>query len=111
MGLAVFRRGDFDGIQDEGLVADWAVAPGAAREAATRAALLAWLAETARGAGCERLVASFPDTADDWLAFQRAGFRVEPSRYFVVARHFPRKLTMSWLRKNWYYTLGDTDLV
>ena len=111
LGLAVFRRGDFDGVQDEGLVADWAVAPGDPREDATRAALLAWLTETARAAGCERLVSVFPDTADDWLAFQRAGFRVEPSRYFVVGRHFPRKLTMSWLRMNWYYTLGDTDLV
>ena len=47
----------------------------------------------------------------EWLPFQVAGFRVEPTRYFPVGRNYLPKYRMPWLHRNWYYTLGDSDLV
>ena len=107
-GLAVYGQGAFDGEEDQGLVCDWLVAPG---EEAAGETLRAWLAERALAGGAARLVAAFPDSCTEWLAFQRAGLLVTPSRYFVVSRTFLRHVSMSWLRRHWYYTLGDTDLV
>jgi len=108
VGCAVFRRGAFDGEPDAGLVADWFVAPD--DDGATHA-LLAWLREAARRAGARRLVALFPDTTDEWDAFQELGFRAEPTRYTIVGRECVPGYDMTWMRAHWYYTLGDTDLV
>ena len=108
LGYAVFTRGDFDGAKDEGLVCDWLVAPGEER---AQHALLAWLAARARTAGLERLTAIFPDTVPEWLWFQRQGFRARPTRYFIIGRQYARGIDMTWLHRNWTYTLGDTDLV
>jgi hypothetical protein len=108
LGYAVFARGAFDGASDEGLVCDWLVDP---REPGAAPALRAWLAHRAREQGSERLVAIFPDTVREWLDFQRAGFRVVPSRYFLIGRQYLRAVPVRWVREHWYYTLGDTDLV
>ena len=106
-GYAVFRRGDFDGEQGEGLICDWAVAPG---DGAAGAALLAWLVERARAEGCPRLTTFLPDRAAAWLDLQRAGLRVAPTRYFLVGRPYEPRYTMRWLRASWSYTPADTDL-
>jgi hypothetical protein len=106
-GLAAYRAGSFDG-ESGGLVCDWLV-PAEDREAGET--LRAWVADCARAEGERRLVALFPDTAPQWLEFQRAGFRVAPTRYVLAARSYQRRVTRDWLRKHWYYTLGDTDLV
>jgi len=109
-GMAVYGSGVFDGdagAEPEGLVCDWLVRPG---DDGASAALLAWLAEVARADGRECLTALFPDTAPDWIAFQEAGFRVHPTRYFLVGRNYVNRYRMRWLYQNWYYTLGDTDL-
>jgi hypothetical protein len=106
-GYAVQRSGSFDGRRAS-LVCDW-LAPGEDRAAAE--ALRAWLAERARSDGDAELLALFPDTAREWLEFQRAGFRVHATGYVLAARCYHRPLTAEWLRKRWYYTLGDTDLV
>ncbi len=108
VGCAVFRRGAFDGEVDVGLVADWFVAPG---DEGAANALLAWLREAARRASVTRLVALFPDTVDEWLAFQAAGFHAEPTRYTIVGRECVLPYDMQWMRAHWFYTLGDTDLV
>jgi hypothetical protein len=106
VGVAVYRKGSFDLVED-GLVVDW-LAP--AGDEDVRAALLAWVHDCARAEGCERLTALFPDTAPEWLAFQRLGFRVHATRYFLVAWSFSARHDLAWMRRHWYYTLGDTDL-
>ena len=105
-GTAVYRKGSFDLVED-GLLVDW-LAP--AEDGGVRAALLAWVLSRARAEGCERLTAVFPDTAPEWLAFQRLGFRVLATRYFLVAWSFSARHDLPWMRRHWYYTLGDTDL-
>lgn len=106
-GLAVFRKGCFDLVEDA-LLVDW-LAP--AGDESVRAALLAWALAAARAEGCERLTTLFPESAPEWLAFQRLGFRVHPTRYFLVAWSFSSVHDLAWMQRHWYYTLGDTDLV
>ncbi len=105
-GYAVYRAGTYDGERD-GLVCDWLVPEG---EGAAAAGLRAWLVERARADAVLRLTAVFPDTVPEWQAFQRAGFRVRPTRYFPVARNYVAPYRMPWLHRHWYYTLGDSDL-
>ncbi len=107
-GFAVFQSGSFDGEEDAGLVCDWLVPR---EEQAAARALLGWLAETGRSASVARLVGIVPDTSSDWTFFQRAGFRVAPTRYTIVGRQCVRGYDMRWMHRHWYYTLGDTDLV
>jgi hypothetical protein len=106
-GLAVARAGHFDGERAE-LVCDWLVPAG---DDASRRALAAALARRALAGGEPRLAALFPDTAPEWLAFQRLGFRVRPTRYMVVGCSWVRRFSIRWCYRHWYYTLGDTDLV
>jgi hypothetical protein len=108
LGYLVVRRTDFDGEEGELMLADWAV-PASAEAAG--AALLAWAKEVALEEGAPRVTTFLPDTAPGWLALQRAGMRVRPTRYFLVGRYYQRRYQMSWLRRNWYYVPGDTDLV
>jgi hypothetical protein len=105
-GYAVYRKGAFDG-DEGGLVCDWLVPGG---EGPVAVALRAWLLERTRADSAERLTAVFPDTVPEWLAFQWAGFRVRPTRYFVVGRNYVPRYRMPWLHQHWYYTLGDSDL-
>ncbi len=107
-GLCVYRKGAFDGKEDRGLLCDWVVSPG---DDGARHALLAWARERAARDGAGELTLVLPDRAPDWLALQAAGFRAAPTRYFLTGRTFDRRYDMRWLRANWYYTLGDTDLV
>ena len=72
--------------------------------------LRAWFAGLSTGDQA-RSVALFPDSKREWLDFQRAGFRVAPTRYFLIARQYLRGYDVHWMRRHWYYTLGDTDLV
>jgi hypothetical protein len=106
VGLAVFRKGAFDLVED-GLLVDWMAAPG---DGDVRAALLAWVAGRARAEDCERITTVFADTAPEWLAFQELGFHVQATRYFLVAWSFSPRFHLGWMRRHWYYTLGDTDL-
>ena len=108
VGYAVFRRDLFDRVDGEGLVCDFVAPPD---DQAVAGALLSWLAERARDEGCARLVAVFPDTAPEWRSFQLAGFRAAGSTYFIVGRSWLKRTKLRWLFENWFYTLGDTDLV
>ncbi|HEX6883262.1 MAG TPA: GNAT family N-acetyltransferase [Planctomycetota bacterium] len=105
-GLAVFRKGSFDQRED-GLLVDWMVPVG---DEEARRALLEWARARAAAAGCERLTTLFPDTAPEWSLFQELGFRVHATRYFLVAWSFSARHDLAWMRRHWYYTLGDTDL-
>jgi hypothetical protein len=107
VGLAVFRAATFDGRRD-GLLCEWLVDP-ARPEAA--GALAHWAHERSTAAGCEHLTAVLPDTAPEYLDLQRRGFRVAPTRYFLVGRSYSKRHDLRWVYRHWYYTLGDTDLV
>ena len=106
VGCSVASTGAFDQAQSA-LVCDWIADPG---DAEAQSALLAWQAECARAAGEEHLTTILPDSAPEWLSFQRAGFRVRPTQYFLVGRNYTKRYSMIWLYHNWFYTLGDTDL-
>ncbi len=106
-GVGVYRHGSFAGEQG-GLICDWLV-PSADESA--RAALLAWFRARATESGATQLIALLPDTAPEWLEFQRAGFRVLPTDYVLAARCFRAPFDRNFLFWRWYYTLGDTDLV
>ena len=113
VGLTVQRSGAFDGRAGS-LVCDWVVGrPTGAGEPFDLGAaveLLAWHRARAIADGQDRLVTLFPDTAAEWLAFQEVGFRVRDTSYFLVGRNYVKRYDMRWLRRHWYYTLGDTDL-
>jgi len=107
VGLAVWRSAAFDG-RPCGALCEWLVdgsVPGAAAE------LAAWAFERTRAAGRDELVAVLPDVHPQWLVMQDMGFRVGPTKYFPVARHFAKRHEPRWLQKHWYYTFADTDLV
>lgn len=106
-GVGVYRQGSFAGEQG-GLICDWLVQ---SADEAARAALLAWFCARAEADGATQLVALLPDTAPEWLEFQRAGFRVLPTDYILAARCFRAPFDRDFLFWRWYYTLGDTDLV
>jgi len=108
VGYAVFKKGLFDRVADEGLVCDFVCAPD---DDGARAALLRWLASRARAAGAARLVAVFPETQPEWQAFQKAGFHAAGTMYFVVGRSWIKRYRMRWLFETWFTTLGDTDIV
>jgi len=108
VGLAVHRKGSFDGREDLALICDWLVEPG---DAGAENALLAWLAETARAEGAAPLCGIFSEALPPWRAFQRAGFVAEPTRYFLTGRSWRHPRDLRWYQEHWYYTLGDSDLV
>ncbi|MCK6448026.1 MAG: hypothetical protein L6Q99_16660 [Planctomycetes bacterium] len=101
--FAIARPATLADARGEAL-AEWLV-PDDEPEAAK--ALRAWLARTAE----REVLAFFADTAPEWLVFQRAGFRVRPSRYVQVGRSYVHGLTIQDLRRRFWWTLGDTDLV
>jgi hypothetical protein len=103
VGLAVARPAVLADASGEAL-AEWLV-PDDEPEVAS--ALRGWLAKTEE----RELLAFFADTAPEWLAFQDAGFRVRPSCYVQVARSYVRSITIQDVRRRFWWTLGDTDLV
>lgn len=84
---------------------DWGARPD---DEETVRALATWAQAGARAEGAAELVAVFPDSAPEWLRFQRLGFRVRGTREFLCFRSFQRPAIMSWLYRNWSYTRGDT---
>lgn len=108
VGYAVFAVGHFDGRDNQALVCDWLVEP---NDHAAQASLLAALQHLTRERGAEQLVTIVPDTAADWTTLQDAGFRARTTHYPLVSWTCARRFDPDWLRWNWHYTLGDTDLV
>jgi len=110
-GYVVARPGVIDGHRGL-IVCDWLVARGAPGSAARAgAALQSWIRRATLRLGLECAVCALPETSREWLEFQRAGWRVRPSRFRLVARCYRPELSVDWLRRHWYWTLADTDLV
>jgi len=106
-GVGVYRHGEFAG-RSAGLLCDWILPD---TDQAARFGLLAWFARRSRASGARELLALLPDTASEWLQFQRMGFCVAPTPYVLAARCFHPALDREFLFQRWFYTLGDTDLV
>ncbi|MGH7150767.1 MAG: hypothetical protein ACREIU_08720 [Planctomycetota bacterium] len=102
LGYAVYRLAEFEGRR-EGFLCDWLVPAG---EDDAAVALRTWGARRARADGAA-LAILVPDTAPEWIAFQRAGFRLRPARDFLAVRSTQRPFDANWLYRNWYYTLAD----
>ncbi len=104
-GYAVLRPGAFEG-EPCLLVCDWLVLPDAR---AARESLRAALDARARALGLPAVVACFPESAVEFLDFQRAGFRVLPTRSYLMARSFLRGQDSWWLYWSWYATLLELE--
>lgn len=87
----------------DGRLFDWGAAP---TDESVARALLGWA--RARATGHAQLTAVVPDTAPEWLLFQRLGFRVRGTREYLCFRSFQRPAIMSWLYQHWSYSRGDT---
>ena len=98
VGLAVLRAGELHDLLAE---------PG--DELAFRA-LLVWACARAQASGARELTAIVPDSAPEWLLFQREGFRVRGTRDYLCFRSFQRPAIMSWLFQHWSYSRGDLYL-
>lgn len=110
---AIYRHGDWI-EKDMGLCVDWLAPPPAhpdADHAERLHAGLVALAESRRGGAVSSLTGIFVDQSPEFTRFQERGWRVMPSDYFMIGHHYHRRYDMLWLRKNWWYTLIDTDLV
>ncbi len=93
-------------------IADWIV-PGL--DGDVTEALLARAVARGRECGRERLLAVFADTSVEFASFRELGFDLVPSKTYQERRLtfqiYDDDLTWDWLRENWWYTLGDSDLV
>lgn len=74
-------------------------------------------AATARGreAGRQTLLAVFPDPSPEFRNMQARGFEVLSSETYeerrLTHRIYHPQMTTEWLQENWWYTLGDSDLI
>ncbi|MCA8949968.1 MAG: GNAT family N-acetyltransferase [Planctomycetes bacterium] len=108
VGYAVFSAGHFDGRDNQGRICDLFVG---LQDEDARRALLAWLHREGAAAGVEQLAAILPDSCPEWHLLQEHGFRARPTGYPIVSWTCARRFDPEWLRWNWFYSLGDTDLV
>lgn len=105
-GLAVYAAGDWP-RPGTGCIVDWLL-PAADLDATQ--ALIAACEHLAVQTGVEALTTIFNHVDPRFLHFQRAGFMVLGTSYFVVIKTVPRLDTV-YYRDNWYLTPGDSDLV
>lgn len=106
-GYAVLRTGDVLG-RKTALLVDWLVDES---DEVTAGNLVRWAAWAAAQEG-ENEVVFVTATSSSWFErFQSFGFIVEPTAYTMTARPYDTRFAPDWLRRNWYYTLADFDIV
>ncbi len=107
LGYAVYRSKNWL-APGMAVLADWLVPDDEPEVAeALREAVLA----QARADGHTALGLFLPDWSNWFTQFQRWGWRVWPTPYYMVGRTFDPRRSLWWLRSNWWYTLADSDLV
>lgn len=107
-GLAVYRRTHLAGIDGVGCVCDWLVPP---QEPEVAILLERAVRRLAHEDGAPALALVVPDWSF-WFGWMQArGWRVHPSAYTMCVRTWDRRHGPAWLRRHWWYTLADTDLV
>jgi hypothetical protein len=106
-GVCIARKAKFAGVEPW-CVADWCVPP---NEPQVAEALLAATVQSARAQGARQIALIVPEWSPWSVWFQEHGFLAHPTAYRTIARPFQPRLHHTWLRSNWYYQLGDSDLV
>jgi len=93
-------------------IAEWMV-PGL--DADTAAALLAVACRRAHEGNRKRVLAVFAEPSREWQSFQQRGFARVPSATWMERRLVylitGSPITSELLEQQWWYTLGDSDLV
>lgn len=105
-GICVYTQCDFL-FPRTAFLADWLL-PDADDDAT--AAMVAAAERQARADGAPVLATLFPQQDPRFLKFQRLGFLVYGTRYFLVVAPFDTRGTLFY-REQWYHTAGDSDLV
>ena len=106
-GYGVHRSTELLG-QRTGVLVDQLVRPG---DDEALSVLVAWAAERSRTdtAAEGRLATLVSDTSPEWLALQRMGLRVRPTRRFLTARSYLKRHDLRWLYWNGHFTWGDLE--
>lgn len=111
LGLMVLRV-QHELIPDACTIADWVVP---ARDAEITAGLLARATEIAREEGRKTLMTVFSPTSPEHAEFLAQAFELRSSSQYLerrlTQRSYHPQVTAEWLMENWWYTLGDSDLV
>ncbi len=110
-GLAVLRP-EHELVPNSCSIADWVVPE---EDTETADALVNRAAERGREGGRDTLMTVFPDPSPEYAHMCAAGFEAVPSKTYMERRLTHRiyhpEMTTEWLEQNWWYTLGDSDLV
>ncbi len=111
VGLAVLRV-QHELVPEACTFADWVV-PGCDGEVVD--GLLAAASRIAQGAGRKTLMAVLPPWSPEAAALTARGFEAVSSAIYMerklTHRIYHAAMTTEWLAENWWYTVGDTDLV
>lgn len=106
-GYCVLRQKWLD--QPDLVIADWFVDnefPGAPN------ALLATAEHLARKAGMHQIKCLLNPMCEESRFFEDSGYDLAPTTFRMVSRTYdPTIVTVPWLNRHWYYTLGDFDVV
>lgn len=105
-GVAVFARSDFL-FPGSAFLVDWLCA---ADDDDAAVALVAAAEQRTNETGCRVLATLFPQMDPRFLKFQRLGFLVYGTSYFLVVIPFDQHETLFY-REQWYHTAGDSDLL
>ncbi|MFH1998966.1 MAG: hypothetical protein ABIK28_04750 [Planctomycetota bacterium] len=77
----------------------------------TFAELLRHITRFARENRQQRIEFWFAETSKPFAMACRMGFKTEPSPFNLVGRFYRDDLDLDYARENWYYTLGDMDIL
>jgi hypothetical protein len=104
-GVAIVRLG----VRDEPMacLVDWLVSPG---DASVAEVLLDRCERLSRDAGMTQLQAWFPTSSWPHELLTARGYRCEPTLYHLVALTKIPDISLEWVNRHWYYTMGDSDI-
>ena len=104
--IAVLRRGWSGG--DELAVADLLAEP----DHWVLPDVIRHIESRGRAQGCERAMLMLNPRGEQWGGVMGLGWEPRRTHFVFTARTFqPERLTLEWLQENWYFTLGDFDVV
>ena len=88
-------------------VQEWFVDPHAPE---VTGALLAHVTRFARATGQHRIELWVPEAHPQFRAVRDNGFGVEPSLFNLCIKIYEPTLDVEWVKANWYWTIGDSDV-
>jgi hypothetical protein len=88
-------------------VMDWLVP---ARDPGTLAVLLRHAVVVARAEGQQRVETWLPASSPHRAVILARGFGEEPCYANLCVKPYRRDLDLDWMRRHWYYTIGDSDV-